>query len=310
MKNYKTKIIFTLLISGVFVCSNFVYAEESYELPLVRVFYKPDGSVLITHFVADACESKDTVKSCMDRITSKNPENGMPYDDMTLDQLPQDRSTRNEWRGAKGKGVWVESSLITKSEKIEEFQTEIEIELEKDEPDASKVLKLESLIEKVKDLENSVLAPEDLAEIEVKNNSMLAAIARGMSRFFASIGDSVKDGVLALTSLVTKSLSIGSSEAPAGFTIYDQKTGQPFCVVLEDGVMKNLPGECGTQSGTPSIEPDPAQVPLPEPIIEDTATSTIEQLPEPVLEPEIVVEVIEEIVEPFVTETPTPAGEP
>ncbi|MEN9561692.1 MAG: hypothetical protein RIQ56_965 [Candidatus Parcubacteria bacterium] len=215
------------------------------ELKKVRVFYRPDGGVSITHFAADACQTGETETQCMDRISSNNAEYGLPYDDMTIDQLPKDRADRDKWTGKKGKGVWVDTTLISRNDKVAEYKAELEEELNRPEPNASRVLKLEHLIEKVNDLDHPILSKKDIDELEGRKRSMLAAVAETVGNLFSGIGESLKNGIIALQSLVTQRLSVGTSSAPTGITVFDTKTGAPFCVVVEDGALKNTPGECG-----------------------------------------------------------------
>ena len=63
-----------------------------------------------------------------------------------------------------------------------------------------------------------------------------------------------------------KDLTIGSAEEPTGITMFDVKTGQPYCLVIEDGAPKSYPGKCADQVFT---------VPLPP--ASDTASSTPEE---------------------------------
>lgn len=224
------------------------FSAMANELPLYRVSYRPDGGVSITHFVAEACLPEESETACMDRIYSQIEAGQYPYDDMIPDQLPKDRSQRDKWRGEKGRGIWVDASLVTKSDKRKEYQEQLDVELDEESPNASKVLRLQRLIEKVGDIDHPVLSDEDIRSIEKGKSSWLAVIAESVGEIFSSIAESLKSGFLALRSLVTETLSVGSPSAPAGITVYDTRTGEPYCVVVEDGVMKNLPGECSSQT--------------------------------------------------------------
>jgi uncharacterized membrane protein YgcG len=62
-----------------------------------------------------------------------------------------------------------------------------------------------------------------------------------------------------------KELTVGSAEQPTGITMFDVKTGQPYCLVIEEGAPKSYPGKCADQVFT---------VPLPP---ADTASSTPEE---------------------------------
>jgi hypothetical protein len=64
--------------------------------------------------------------------------------------------------------------------------------------------------------------------------------------FFEQIVDAVKDQIVTFTEkiIALKGMIIGSPEKPAGITIYDENTKEPFCVKVRDGVMVTEPGEC------------------------------------------------------------------
>lgn len=234
--------VLTIFIGALFAVAGFAkYAHAD----KVRVFYRPDGGVSITTFVTSYCLTAESELECKDRLTKLLPYKDYPYDDIDRDELPKEVGSRDKWTGAKGRGVWVDKSLITKREKITEYQTQLDQELDEDEPNSSKVLKLQRLIERVQDMPNPVLSGEELASLESRRDSLLAAALRSVGKFLSDIAEALRDSVLALKSLVTESLSVGSSQAPAGITIYDTKTGEPYCVVVESGVMKNLPGQCG-----------------------------------------------------------------
>ncbi|MFA5001134.1 MAG: hypothetical protein WC531_02805 [Candidatus Paceibacterota bacterium] len=156
-----------------------------------------------------------------------------------------------------------------------------------------------------------------------QNTQIITSVASGWS-----IGE---DGLLRVSSLeITDSLKIGSPEKRIGFTLYDEVTGEPYCISLSNGLIKNTKGECGlaatatttTPSGSPS---DPSSTPLPA----ETATSTPSESPtptstdpvipppepeepiaptpvEPTIEPEPIAPPIEE---PAPTPEPTPSPE-
>ncbi len=45
-----------------------------------------------------------------------------------------------------------------------------------------------------------------------------------------------------------KNIAIGTNEKPEGITMFDRKTGQPYCVIIDNGILVDEPGVCGTQS--------------------------------------------------------------
>jgi len=78
---------------------------------------------------------------------------------------------------------------------------------------------------------------------------------------------------ITFSDLTVKKLTVGSSDEPAGFTMFDTKTKEPFCIIIEDGVLKTIPGVCSTATSTPptpTAPPDQAGEPPP-----PTSTSTL-----------------------------------
>ncbi|MFA6161786.1 MAG: hypothetical protein WC766_06520, partial [Patescibacteria group bacterium] len=91
--------------------------------------------------------------------------------------------------------------------------------------------------------------------------------------FFEQIVDAIKDQIITFTEKITalKGMIIGSSEKPAGITIYDEETKEPFCIKVKNGTMINEPGVCDKLP-----EEEPAEEPIVEEPTEDP-TCTAEQ---------------------------------
>jgi hypothetical protein len=243
------------------------FAEQ---LSKARVYYMPpDGHIWVTYFLSESCLSGESETSCMDRISKNNSMEGMPYDDMFLNELP-DRTFRNKWRGEKGKGIWIDHSLITRNDKIKEFNEEIDKELDKNKPDMTKVSKLGRVLKKVQDINHPVLTAEDLTNLELKKKSLLASVIDSVTGLFSDVLTDVKNGILALQSLVTKKIQVGTSQMPAGITIYDEDTGAAFCIKMKAGQIVSAAGECGSTSSPQSGSPPPAETP-----VQDTEPPTI-----------------------------------
>lgn len=238
-----------ILLPGLFIINpQFVLADQGM-LPNVRVFYRADGGVSITYFLVSSCGANETETQCMDRISNSNTfTNELLYDDIPRDQVPINRTHRDKWRGEKGKGIWVDNSLVTKSEKLEEFQNKLDEEFNKDNPDTGKILKLQHQLEKAKEITHAVLTQDDLAQFEEKQKSFIASTIEAIGDVFANILNGIKNGFLALKNLV-----VGTPEQPSGITTYDHDTGKPYCVIVKSGKLETIPGECGAPS-----EPSPS----------------------------------------------------
>jgi len=202
MKNYSLKFKKLTTLTFLFFALSFSFVFAQVLTPSkVRVTYRPDGGVSVTSFAAGACQGGETETECMDRIMEKNPElANLPHDDILSSELPQDRKDRDKWRGSKGQGVWVDHSLVTKGEKIEELTQKLDEELDKNNPNSIKIAKLQRLIEKVKDYraEYGLIKPEDLSKFEDKKQSILATI----SSAFESLLTSIQNGLLSIKELV------------------------------------------------------------------------------------------------------------
>lgn len=97
---------------------------------------------------------------------------------------------------------------------------------------------------------------------------------------------------------VKKVLKLGSPEFPAGITIYDEDTKEPYCIKVRGGAMISVSGECGsssapaepaapTEPGATAAAPvGPVSLPVakPEPLIEPKKEE-LELQPEPEVQP-------------------------
>jgi hypothetical protein len=291
IENKMTKLLVTFSLFA--LSFTFVFAQIP-TLSKVRVSYRPDGGVSVTTFLKEACQNGEAETQCMDRIFNQNETlKDLPYDDLDPSQLPQDRQDRDKWRGRQGRGVWIDHSLVTKNEKIEELQAELDKELAKNNPSTVKVVKLQRLMQKVQDLESiaNLIPADKLAELELDEQSLIAsvvnAVSSALSSVFNGILTSIQNGFLALKQLVTDTLKVGTPEQPAGITVYDQTTKQPYCLIMRDGQLQSIPGECSSvpttnttsnTNTTPNTsEPAPESTPDTEPpVITLNGLSSIE----------------------------------
>ena len=79
------------------------------------------------------------------------------------------------------------------------------------------------------------------------------------SDLFASILYWFSDKVVKTREIITEKLStdtvyvkedlvVGSAEQPAGITIYDEDTKEPYCIKMKSGQMVSMPGACGASN--------------------------------------------------------------
>ncbi len=111
-----------------------------------RVFYKADGSVAVMVPAPKARLEGETDDVFLQRICDMDAPKiglgGIPFDDMDKINLPE-RATRDKWRGNTQQGVYVDNSVVTKNERIQAIQGQIDAELDKPMPNAGLVLKLQ-----------------------------------------------------------------------------------------------------------------------------------------------------------------------
>ena len=66
-----------------------------------------------------------------------------------------------------------------------------------------------------------------------------------MGEFFGGVVVSVSDGIAYMKGIVVDTLKVGSPEKRTGITLYDELTGDPYCLSISGGVTKTIEGECG-----------------------------------------------------------------
>ena len=117
-----------------------------------RIFFLPNGKISETAFNWKYKNADESDKDFMDRITNVHLVNlkNYPYKDTTKDNLP-DKTKRDKWRwNKKDKVIYVDDTIILKSERIEKKERLLDTELAKETPDPVKVIKLYREVEKLK----------------------------------------------------------------------------------------------------------------------------------------------------------------
>jgi hypothetical protein len=115
----------------------------------------------------------------------------------------------------------------------------------------------------VKAIQDLNLKVESLSTLNISPAPSLGQYA---SAFFSDVVQNVQDGVAYIKGLVVDTLKVGSPTNPTGITLYDQVTGDPYCLSIANGVTKTTQGECQTIA--------PATVTPPTPVI-TTPTVTV-----------------------------------
>ena len=115
-----------------------------------RAYYRADGRVAIVMPAPKSRREGETEAKWLKRTYEKTSvhKEGLLFDDIDTDDLPQDRSTRDKWRKKTGGGVKIDNTIKTDAEKRQKIEDDLDTELAKPNPDAVKALKLKRKLEK------------------------------------------------------------------------------------------------------------------------------------------------------------------
>lgn len=117
----------------------------------VIVFYRPNGEITVRNIAWKNRLEGESEDDFLARVVSSKPVMGIvdcPYDIMEDTDLPQDRSARGKWRGVKDEGISIDNSIITRQEKMEKIEKDIDAELVKPNPDIASVMRLQRKLQK------------------------------------------------------------------------------------------------------------------------------------------------------------------
>ena len=110
-----------------------------------RVFYRADGTVAVIHPVSKARRAGESEAEfyarVMEEAVTGTDLDGLPYDDIDPAALPT-RADREKWRGSKGKGVTIDTSVVTSAERRKAVEDSLDAELAKETPDPVQVIGL------------------------------------------------------------------------------------------------------------------------------------------------------------------------
>jgi hypothetical protein len=74
---------------------------------------------------------------------------------------------------------------------------------------------------------------------------------------FRTLVDKVEGGITYLKDIAVKTLRVGSPDKPTGITMYDEVTGDPYCLKIQNAHIVTTMGACGTVGSVPA----PAAIP-------------------------------------------------
>jgi len=113
-----------------------------------------------------------------------------------------------------------------------------------------------------------------------------------ITSFFSALGIAFDDMTATFKNIVANTISAKKVTVEEGITIKDKATGAYYCIVVENGVMKNVAGECGAVSATstpavggaaitPSATPTPVVSATPAPVVTGGGSATPTATPTP-----------------------------
>jgi hypothetical protein len=123
---------------------------------------------------------------------------------------------------------------------------------------------------------------ERVANLELIGGVSSGSVGDASGSLLAQLGASIYNGVLSFKSLIVENLTVGSPGAPSGITMFDEETGEPYCLIVSGGETITRAGVCEEE------EPDPDPTPEPEPDPEPTSepnSDPVEEDPLPAPEP-------------------------
>lgn len=114
---------------------------------IVRVIYTDSGFCVLKPILTAIPDGK-SVEMFLQEESVKCGLDKFPFDDIEHTNLP--KAEMKKWRGEKGKGIWVDESIVTPKEKRKAIELELDTELAKDTPDPVKVIRINRELEKMK----------------------------------------------------------------------------------------------------------------------------------------------------------------
>jgi len=114
--------------------------------------------------------------------------------------------------------------------------------------------KFESLENRVVALENQILGISTstgtvsgaTSSVAISTTvSFTQTFADSILDYFDGLGASITQGFVQFKKVVVESLVVGSRDKPTGITLYDEVTGDPYCLKVVNGKIRTIVGECG-----------------------------------------------------------------
>jgi hypothetical protein len=102
----------------------------------------------------------------------------------------------------------------------------------------------------------------DALTLRLENLETMGTLEEGtgvlaiITQWLEGIGIYFSESMAKFNNLAATAFTVGSAENPNGITLYDEETGEAFCVRVRDGEMVNEPGECTASTPAEDEEED------------------------------------------------------
>ncbi|KKP88020.1 MAG: Lipoprotein [Candidatus Nomurabacteria bacterium GW2011_GWA2_35_80] len=97
----------------------------------------------------------------------------------------------------------------------------------------------ETLLASIQELDLKI---SDLSTTQI--GTPATTLGQYASMFFSDVVYSVENGIAYMKALVVDTLKIGSPDKRTGITLYDEISGEPYCISVANGETKTTAGEC------------------------------------------------------------------
>lgn len=131
---------------------------------------------------------------------------------------------------------------------------------------------------------------------------VISPVIQEVTNYLKETAEKIIDGVVRIATLFVDSLTVGSRENPAGITLFDEVTGDPYCLKIRNGKSVVVSGECGVQESNEEVSNI-------EEVLETVEIQEVEDVEEIIDVVDEVEEAVEEVQEPEVVEE-IPEDEP
>ncbi len=88
--------------------------------------------------------------------------------------------------------------------------------------------------------------------LSLADRPIVAALVNAVKQIGSFI-TKIEDGIAYLKNIVVENLAIGSQGNPSGITMYDEVTGNPYCVVITNGILRNQDGACSKINSSAAV---------------------------------------------------------